>query len=115
MRNVNKLVRVLGVATEAIKQDLSSYQLNFLCQVAAADPDPITYAEMAKLMNTTTATISRNAKLLGRDMKQVKGKWVDKGFGLVEASPNPYNSREYVLQLSPAGKKLMNRIDKILS
>jgi DNA-binding MarR family transcriptional regulator len=112
---MGKLIKIVEVVTAEVKKDLSVYQMAFLCHLSAAAPDPVSYQDMARKVGVSIAAVSRNAKLLGQDMKKVEGKWADKGLGLVEAGPNPYNSREFVITLSAKGKKLMEKVDKMLA
>lgn len=87
-----------------------------LITLALRSPEPVTYTELCEVCGTTKASISRNMKVLGSMMvKGAGGSWHDDGLGLVNVRPNPFNTREYVAELTTRGVDIMKKLDKAVS
>lgn len=101
---------------KVVPTSLKLQHLHILWELMSEHPQAVTYAELANRVGTTVQSISRGAKVLGQDMVQdpTTGNWADMGAGLVKAGPNPFNTREFVLELTPAGIKLYQTFERIL-
>ena len=115
MESLEKLHRLVALLRKAVKEDLKIQQLVLLLKIGAEYPEPVTYAELAKDADIAVASVSRNIKILGEKMIQdSKGNWINVGLGFVTARPNPYNSREYVAELTKKGKALMAKVNSAM-
>ena len=116
MENLRKLHRLVALLRGAVKEDLKIQQLVLLLKIGAEYPEPVTYADLAKDADIAVASVSRNIKILGEKMIQdSEGNWLDVGLGFVTARPNPYNSREYVAELTKKGKALMAKVNTAMT
>ncbi len=76
-----------------------------------AENQGLNVTELADICRTTTATASRTARAL---MAEGAMDSLPPFFGLVEARPNPEDSKGRVLFLTSAGRKLRDELDLII-
>jgi DNA-binding MarR family transcriptional regulator len=76
-----------------------------------AENQGLNVTELADICRTTTATASRTARAL-----MVEGAMdsLPPFFGLVEARPNPADSKGRILFLTAAGRRLRDELDEII-
>jgi DNA-binding MarR family transcriptional regulator len=76
-----------------------------------AENQGLNVTELADVCRTTTATASRTARAL-----MVEGAMdsLPPFFGLVEAHPNPQDSKGRVLFLTKSGRRLRDELDEII-
>jgi DNA-binding MarR family transcriptional regulator len=77
----------------------------------AAENEGLTVQELAAVARLTQSTASRSLRALGpRDSE-----WSQPpALGLLEAYINPNDGRSHVIQLSPRGRELRDRLDAII-
>lgn len=77
----------------------------------AAENEGLTVQEVATIARLTQSTASRSLRALGP-----KGSaWSQApALGLLEAYLNPDDARSHVIQLSPAGREMRDRLDAII-
>lgn len=117
MDAIGKFERALGVFRREVKADVKVQHLSLLVALMIHEPEALSYEELVMVTGTAKASVSRAVKLLGVDMVQTKrnGPWTDRGLGLVDARPDPYNPRRYVVRLTTAGLKLRDKLNKALA
>jgi DNA-binding MarR family transcriptional regulator len=76
-----------------------------------AENQGLNVSELADICHTTTATASRTARAL---MAEGAMDALPPYFGLVEARPNPADSKGRILFLTDAGRRLCAEIDEII-
>jgi DNA-binding MarR family transcriptional regulator len=111
-RRYESIIQYIAGIKSAMEGSLNLTELLILLHLAVDHPTPVAYRELAKELDTTVTTIARTIKRLGAHKTFIKGEWVDCGMGLVDAGPNPYNTREFVATLSPKGLALMEKLKK---
>lgn len=76
-----------------------------------AENQGLNVTELADICRTTTATASRTARAM---LEEGAMDALPPFFGLVEARPNPRDSKGRVLFLTPAGERLRQEIDELI-
>jgi DNA-binding MarR family transcriptional regulator len=77
----------------------------------AAENEGLTVQEMAYVSGLTQSTASRSLRALGPP----ESAWSQApALGLVEAFLNPNDARSHVIQLSPKGREVCERLDRII-
>jgi DNA-binding MarR family transcriptional regulator len=76
-----------------------------------AENQGLNVTELADICRTTTATASRTARSL---MEEGAMDALPPYFGLVEAHPNPQDSKGRVLFLTDTGRRLRDEMDEII-
>lgn len=105
--------RSIKYIREAFGESLQLKQLSVLLDIAIAHPEPVTFSDLQEQAGTSSGTVSRTISMYGMKMvEKENGKWEDVGLGFVESRPNPYNTRQYVANLTPKGVRVMDLIMK---
>ena len=116
MQGIRTFGKGVKILRDEIKEDVKVQHIQMLIKLALSSPEPVTYTDLCAAIGTTKASISRNMKVLGSMMIQDKsGNWKDEGLGLVNVRPNPFNTREYVAELTTRGVEIMKKLDKAVS
>jgi DNA-binding MarR family transcriptional regulator len=77
-----------------------------------AENEGLNITELGDVCRTTTATASRTARaLMARTTADALPPWL----GLLEARPNPEDSKGRLLYLTPAGRALCQQLDEIIA
>ncbi|KJS32315.1 MAG: hypothetical protein VR64_07290 [Desulfatitalea sp. BRH_c12] len=115
MEGFGRVISAVEIVRGALEGSINLTELLILAHLASAHPDPVSYADLSKNLGVTVTSVARTIKRLGQHMVQApNGTWKDNGLGLVAAGPDPYNVRQFVTTLTPAGLKLMNIVGKLL-
>jgi len=115
MRNINKMANALGVF-QSYKKDIKIQHIRILLCLAQRLPESANYNELAKFSGLKPESMSRSIQLLGSKMVQnpKTQEWSNTGLGLIRPFPNPYNPREYVVELTDEGRSLLKKLAKAL-
>ena len=107
-RHIHELIRKL------IHPDVAVPQLSILYLVY--EQGSISHSEISQTLHMPQGTVSRNVKKLSVVLSKNKdGKFVDKGYGLVETNFNsPIDSRMAMVSLTEKGKRVMASIQEVL-
>lgn len=117
MQGIRRVYKALGILQSEVKEDIKIQHILILIKLVFSSPDPVSYTDLGKFLNTTRASVSRNVRILGSWMKKCPAtyQWVDVGLGLINVYPDLYNTRQYIAKLTKQGQELMKKIDKAAS
>lgn len=117
MDAIGKFERALQVFRTEVKSDVKVQHLHMLVALMLHEPEPLSYQELVHITGASLSAVSRATKTLGIEMVQTKkdGPWIDKGLSLVEAKPDPFNSRQYVVSLTKKGTRLRTQLQTVLA
>lgn len=117
MNAIGRFERALQVFRGEVKADIKVQHLHMLIALMIHEPEPMSYQDLIKATGASLSGVSRATKILGVDMVQTKkdGPWIDKGLGLVDARPDRFHPRQYVVALTTEGCKLQNKLQKVLN
>lgn len=113
MRSLRMVEDVLGTVRESINYELKVHTLQVFLAIGN-EVKPINSTELIQRTGLDQRTVSRDTTQLGtRMVKQDDGSYKPSGLGLIEAKPDPYETRQLCYFLTLSGEKLMNKLNKI--
>lgn len=114
MDSIRKLQRATALLRGAA-EEIEIQQIDCLLTVMRAYPEALTHSEIEDATRLSQSSVSRNMKRLGvRLRKDVKGSWLDAGWGLVETRPDPYETRKLSSRLTKKGLELRAGLVEVL-
>ncbi|HEY8004143.1 MAG TPA: MarR family transcriptional regulator [Phenylobacterium sp.] len=108
MRDRNAVLQALHIF-KALDPRVSVNEL--IAFLYAAENEGLTVQELATVAGLTQSTASRSLRALGPRGSE----WAQApALGLLEAYLNPNDGRSHVIQLSPRGRELRERLDAVI-
>ena len=116
MEGIRKLNKAIRIIKHHVKEDINVEQIEILLNLAENEPEPVSYLTLSRLMDNSTARISKNIQILFEyHIKDpANGEWVDTGLGLVKAFPSSYDPKDNVAFLTDKGRKLVWMLNELI-
>jgi len=117
MEGIERLEAVLRYPQETVPDEVRLHQLRILCLLGDAYPQWVQHRDIEDRINKSHAAVSRSITRLAVPGTRlaVTGVAKEEGLGLIETQHDAEDVRRLESRLSPKGRKLVERINTILT